>query len=144
MAKTNFYSIAKRSLLAGLLIGTLSGCNETRRELSDIVYEEAKVTQKEHSDGYTTFRIIPCGNSTMIIPSTSSDGNRVTFSGDIDFTIDNEDLYNRFNEGDLVRLGYRESYKHTFEDLNKDGVKEKTQTLFEGYVFESAEKIEIK
>lgn len=65
--------------------------------------------------------------------------NKITFSGKINFNLDNKEVYNKFNLGDSAEVSYREIYLTTFDDLDKDGKKEQIGKVLEGYQFIDAQ-----
>ena len=113
-------------------LGTsLFSCRETKTELSDVLHEDAKVISMYHRNRY--FVPIPMGKMIGLMPH--QEVNEIKFEGDIDFSLDDEKIFKRFKEGDNADVSYREIYKLTFEDLNKDGIKEQTSKYLEGYKF---------
>jgi hypothetical protein len=122
-------------LAAGLSVISLIGCKETRTELSDIIHEDAKVTSKYHRNSF--YQPIIIGK--MVTGYPRSEINKITFDGLVDFEVDNKEIYSKFKEGDIADISYRESYELTFEDLDKDGIKEQTEKIFTGYEFVDAQ-----
>ena len=112
-----------------LALGLASGfvvCTEkgTWVEESDVIHEEAVVTQKVYR------------GSTFQSPGM----NKIIFDGaDVDFEVESypgsgeNEFYEKFNKGDKVDISYNTIYKVTFEDLNKDGVKEETDRKIDRY-----------
>lgn len=133
--KSRSYLLAT-GLAAGLAMNVISGCNtETRTELSDILHEDAKVTTKQH----TSHRLYPIMYGKILIMQNHNAKNIIKFNGKINFEINNEEIYNRFNEGDIVDIFYKNKYKLTFKDINKDGTKELVSKVIEEYEFVDAQ-----
>ncbi len=124
-------------LLAGLTVGLVTGCDrkEIQTELSDILHEDAKVISTDHKKRF--FQPIMIGK--MLSGISHPAVYKVTFDGEVDFEIDNKEIYDRFNRGDIVDVLYRKSYQLTFEDLNKDGKKEQISRILTGYEFLDAQ-----
>lgn len=126
-----------------LLCASLTNCNcrrETRTELSDILHEDARVTSMQHSDAWKEQIRGGNGASLSIGEINRPEENRINFGGKIKFNVNNKEIYERFKEGDLVDVSYRENYKLTFQDLDGDGEKEQTGKTLKGYVFVDAQK----
>lgn len=141
------------ALMAGLALIPLTGCEESRivfkrefkRELSDIIYEQAVVTSKKHSpeEDYT-YLGIAVGNSINDLPTGlglaaamhQDEKNYITFTGQkVTFDINNKEIFNRFELNDPAEISYKEIYSATYEDLDNDGEKDLVEKTLEGYKF---------
>ena len=113
---------------------TLSGCREYRTEYSEVKHESAHISGKRYDPG----------TSGIILPDSGAFFPRkywITFDGNIDFNVNNKNLYNKFNQGDLADVSYREMYKSIYDDINKDGQKELLKRELDGYKFIDAQPI---
>ncbi len=112
-----------------------SAKGETKTELSDFLYENAKVTSMYHKDARRSpvffYRVV------VMIPHPAE--NKITFDGQIDFEINNLEIYSRFKLGDSAVVSYRTSYKVTYEDLDGNGINEPTKKEFIDYHFIDAQ-----
>jgi len=122
------------SILAGGLI-LFAGCKEYRTEYSAPKNEDAVVSEKYHRSAYITFMHV---GKTMM-PLSHPAVNRTTFDGIIDFTVSGREIYDRFNEQDKANVFYREVYRLTYDDLDKDGKKEFVNREFVDYEFLDAQ-----
>ena len=133
----------------GLVIGTFSGCEQkriTRREISDILHEDAMVTE-------TIYMPRRHGSATGVDFNLN-----VTFS-DVDipekyalvfkcqhgkFVIEGKgdrykQLWSRFTQGDLADVEYKESYISVYEDKDGDGKKDLVERRLVDYDFIDAQ-----
>jgi hypothetical protein len=122
-------------LVTGLVGISLTGCNK-RIETSEKLFEDAKVVEMEHKDSYRKQEYGlkydgKLGWRTVNHPEK----NIVKFDGEVDFEVDNKEIYGMFKEGDTARVCYKESYLITFGDLDKDGEKEEIDRQVRGYQF---------
>lgn len=124
---------------AVLAASFLTGCKDTRTELSDVIHEDAKVAKMEHHSSYITLVPMRVGKVTIMNQIHHPERNNITFKGKLKFEVDNKKIYKRVKLGDKADVSYRESYKLTFEDLNKDGKKEQISREFSDYVFVDAQ-----
>ena len=129
-------------LAAGLAASLFTGCvrKESRTELSDILHQNANVVRMEHRNRWMQSIPMRVGKITTIQYIHHPERNIIVLDGEVDFEINNKEIYGRFKEGDYADVLYRESYKLTFEDLNGDGVKEQTGKTLTGYEFVDAQK----
>lgn len=84
-------------ILAAGLVGLIAYDKYNRRE-SEIRYEDAKVVSKRYAPSH----LVP---PVALFPEKYD----IVFDGEIDFKINNKQVYDRFKEGDLVSLSYKES-----------------------------------
>jgi hypothetical protein len=114
----------------------LGGCKEYRTQYSEVKQEDAVVTERYHRSARMHPVMVGKVRSFVHHPAI----NRTTFDGVVDFTINSRELYERFNEKDNALVFYRESYRETYEDINKDGQKELINKEFSGFEFIDAQK----
>ena len=117
------------------------GCNrvETKTEYSDILYQNARVTQKEQTHYIvTTTTISPAGTTVTVVPVVEA---HIRLEGKEIFDVRNPEICNQFNLENIAKVGYKEKYKVSTEK-NKITGKEKTTKVSEGYEFVSASQIE--
>lgn len=134
-------SLRKKSLpyllAISLAVSILSGCKEHKTEYSEPKHEEATVIYKHHRVSW--MQPIPCGKSfTYIIHPARYD---TTFTGSIEFEVNDSQIFNRFEEKDLADVTYREVYKLTYDDLDGDGKKELLERKLKEYEFLDAQPI---
>lgn len=126
------------SLLAASFTGINCSRRETRTELSDVLHEDARIVSMEHRNAWLQPIRHKVGKNTITTYIRHSEKNKIEFGGKVDFEINNKAIYERFKEGDLADISYRENYKLTFEDLDGDGKKEETGRVLKEYVFVDA------
>jgi hypothetical protein len=131
---TTHRSYLGRALLAGGLCLLVAGCKEHRTEYSDVKNEDAVVSEKYHRSEYR----MPQRIGKITTYRTYPEVHRTTFSGDIKFVVDGSQIYYQFNENDKAHVSYREVYRDTYEDLDKDGKKEFTGRNLVDYEFVNA------
>jgi hypothetical protein len=126
---------------AGLAASVLTGCTgtETRKELSDIIHENAKVVRMEHHSSWIQLIPIRVGKTLTFLYVPYPEKNIIEFDGKVDFEMDREDIFDRFKEGDNADITYRICYQLTFEDRDGDGNKEQTGIQLTGYDFVDAQ-----
>jgi hypothetical protein len=135
---TTAHLIKKTAPLLFLLGATAlsTGCKDSRLEYSEMMYEPAKVTQKEHHGSW----IQPMMVGKVWTYIHHPEQNILRFSGEIPFRIDDKSLYKRLNTNDSVTVSYREVYKITMDDINNDGLKEDIAVAIKGCEFFDAVK----
>jgi hypothetical protein len=116
----------------GLTTSLLGGCSEYK--YSSLLHEKAIVTDKRHID--THLSPIPTGKSIILMPTPEV--NQIKFDGEIDFEINNRDIYNKLDKGDLVNLYYKEKYNIKFLPFKEKKVR-KIELI--GYEFIDAQPI---
>ena len=115
----SIYNTIKMYAIAGLAILSM-GCSEKRTEISDVIEEEAKVTNMHHSPS----RTVPYSTGKAAGVRYHPEENWVTFDGEVDFTVNNRDIFGRFKKGDTAVVRYRNRWKVTLDDTDGDGKKE--------------------
>lgn len=108
----------QKILSVGAILLTVGACKEYVTEYSKIKHEDAEVVNRITGFNYPL-------NSYY----------NTTFRGKIYFVIDDREIYNRFNLNDSADVNYREVYRTTLEDTDKDGKKEVIDRKFIGYQF---------
>jgi hypothetical protein len=130
-----FFSVA--ALILAFVIST--GCDKRCKDVfSPVMHEYAKVVKMEHYDAYTTMVPILIDDIISYITISHPERNIISFHGEVDFTVDNQQVYSRFRKGDVAKVAYREVYTHVYEDLDRDGKKEETEVNFKKYQFVDA------
>lgn len=152
-----------RNLAIGLLLATTAtGCNcaDTRSEMSDIIHEDARVanrvftpsrhdTELEFSAFNTgSFGVSYSGNpglhignnlqvSSVEVPEKYAVVFECQHGGFISQGSDlrHQSLYEKLKGVGVVDVTYRELFKATYQDLDKDGKKELTSRVLVGYDF---------
>jgi len=130
--------IAPYILAVGLFASLVSGCKETRKELSDLLHEDARVMSMEHHSSWIQLMPMQVGEVTTMMTIVHPERNEIKFEGKVNFELNNKQIYGRFNKDDSADVSYREEYELTFEDLDKDGVKEQTGKVLMDYKFVDA------
>jgi len=121
---------------------------KTRTELSDVLYESARVIDKNHTEiDNLPFdfiaNMISFGSALSGDVETNYTAYTIDFLGQpASFNIVNKGLFESFKIGDNVNLGYRQIYSVTCDYVppNFEKKVELSKTL-SGYQFVSAEKI---
>lgn len=117
---------------------------ESRIELSDLVEEDATVTSKEFVEEQEDDYLIMARAVPVFVPDYEPAQYLITLKGGrASFDFDDEGLYAQFEEGNSVRLTYRQMTRVFFDYVEPDFT-EKVEVGREsaGYEFEGAEKIE--
>lgn len=91
--------VASAGLSASCL---LAGCNEIEKEYPAPKQEKARVSQKIHEGFYLESK-----NARI---KEHPERYLITFDGKVDFTVDNLELYNKFNSNDVANVTYKEEY----------------------------------
>ena len=79
----------------GLAANLISGC---KKELPEILYEDAVVVKKEHKEFVNHVTPLPDEPERYLI----------TFDGRINFVVDSKNLYDELKIGDTVIISYKE------------------------------------
>lgn len=119
------------------LLFCIVGCLErTRYELSDILYEKARVVSKKHETVAGVPIISVIGDMPLIIPTNDTETYELIFDGDnVDFTITEKDVYDQFTKGDEVVISYRET-RQIITELDCITWKKRSQKIsIAGYKF---------
>ncbi len=106
----------------GAIVLSLTGCRETE-EYSEIKHENAVVSYRQYRKAHTYRSMILVR---AIIPITRHYPERwyINFDGNIDFEVDNKEIYNRFdNTGDVADISYKEFHASIY-NTNKNGKEE--------------------
>ncbi len=131
---------------------TLGLTEEKRTELSEILYDVAKVSRKydpvddqmatglaigEGMGDLSTGVALGSGMSTPAHYNVKFTGEKVTLA------LDNEEIFKRFASGDTVRLSYREILQVTSNYVPPDfSKKQALDSVLQGYRFVDAGKID--
>lgn len=121
-------------IASGLTAILLVGCKEIKEEVTEILHEEAIVTYKQSESGRNNLiagmvvgRALdkPSQGLALGIATSKKKRNYITFTcKKANITLDDKNLFNRFNTNDVVDIFYQERYLSTYEDTNGDGKKE--------------------
>ncbi len=99
----------------GVLALGLAGCKEQTidYEYSNIKHERAVVTYKNESRGLRWI-----GRMSYLYERYE-----ITFKGKIEFELEDEEMYGKFNSNDIADVSYREVYTSlsTYDDTNNSG-----------------------
>ncbi len=129
--------ILEYNLAIALSFNLFTGCNfrEERTELSSILHEPATISETVYSPSIHGSGVGPTidfnGNVGIAITSVNiPEKYAVVFKCQHGkFIIEGsnkkyKDLWERLNEGDSVRVNYREMYRSAYQDTNNDGKKD--------------------
>jgi hypothetical protein len=141
----------KKSLITLLLAGTIGllSCTEEKIEYSNILHENAVVTNKVYTPKHSeeNFRpvLIPLGDGILgmnskggvgVMNSTTFDSEKIPEEYGVIIKsqtktfkekgpgIKYKNLYNKLEKGQKVDVSYKEIYRAFYKDINKDGKKE--------------------
>jgi hypothetical protein len=112
----NIKRTTKNFILTTGLVGVLGFTGCMYNTDSCISHESAVVVDKYHTDAYST----PVRVGKMMSVINHPAVNRVTFDGNIDFVVDNKDLYKKLNVGDSVNVTYNQVYRIVDSEINLD------------------------
>ncbi|MGV8151702.1 MAG: hypothetical protein ACP5OG_01350 [Candidatus Nanoarchaeia archaeon] len=126
-------------IAAGIILAGISGCKEYKTEYSDVKNYDATVTKKEHKDSWTQIIPISTGKVTILAPVAHPEQNHITFKGNLEFILDNKELFERFDLNDKAEVSYKEVYNSVYDDKDKDGNKELIKREITKYEFVDAQ-----
>jgi hypothetical protein len=128
----------RNGILSAALL--MAGCKEYKTEYSEVMHENATVASMYHEDNWIQMMPVMIGDNVGIIPISHPEINWITFDGQVDFDIDNEEIFNRFNKNDSADISYREIYRTVYDDGDGDGKKELLEKKIRGYYFIDAQR----
>jgi hypothetical protein len=121
------------------------GFTESRRtELSDILYDTGVVSSKEYQEENDNRALgLAMGNLALGMAMSEDEAYNINLKGQkTSFELDDEELYNKFEVGDNVKIGYREQYKFKVDYVPPNfDQKQDIDKWLSDYIFVSAEKI---
>jgi len=115
-----------------------------RTELSDILYETGTVSAKEYQEEEDYLALgVAMGNPALGIAMSEDEEYSISFKGPkTAFDLEDEELYQKFEVGDRVKIGYREEYKIRTDYVAPNfEQKQDIDRWLSDYIFVSAEKI---
>ena len=119
--------------IGAIALATITGCKEYRTEYSEIKHGNASVELHYHRP------YMHVGGGRLFIRSHPAQYH-VKFSGDVNFEINNKNIFNRFKDkSSLVDVSYREIYFSVYDDTDRDGQKELIKRKLQGYEFVDAQ-----
>ncbi len=115
---------------------------QTRTELSDILYETGEVTAKNRriEDSYV---MLGFADGAMTLPLNEDKGYHISFRGQrTSFDLDDKAIFRAFEVGNKVRIAYRERYRETYDYVPPDfNAKKLVYRVMSGFKLVSVQKI---
>jgi len=125
--------------VGAIALASITGC-KYQTEYSKIKHEIATVTLREHQDATNSIGFgVAIGNPGAGLAMSHGERYYIFFDGEIDFEINNKDIFNRFNKGDSAYITYKEIDLLRFKNVSRGGIRKLFKKAFFDYEFVDAQ-----